>query len=332
MKIDATVLMTSLPLKVAAPTPDVVVLDDRATAARAAAAPALAGMPPELRDWLVRLRLMDGVPFAYLVADTALLPEESIRWFYVDRRWTDALVQGALSVGTVNSDDRTQLGAEYPAIRDALDRAERNQRRRTTVPWLEGEAGPVSGFILRSRAVSGWPALHVRAFNVDPAAGDEARYPEGAPQRMRLLRLERLAPAVLLVLFDGIPTVVHVEEPRQGVQFGFDPRTANGQLRPTLRPRDATTFEYLPGAAIDVPFRAGTSGVVDIQALERALAARPGTGAGDGLSSAEYALQLVRFPFRQVFGDTSTTTVPIVFRPTVSYETMVQLFTAGAQP
>ncbi len=33
--------------------------------------------------------------------DSALLPEESIRWFYLDRRWTDALVQGALSVGTV---------------------------------------------------------------------------------------------------------------------------------------------------------------------------------------------------------------------------------------
>lgn len=329
MRIDATTLMTSLPLQVAAPAPDVVVVDDRS---RAAASPALDGMPPELRDWLVRLRLLDGVPFSYLVADTALLPEESIRWFYVDRRWTDALVQGALGVGTVNSDDRTQLTAEYPAIRGALDRAERNQRRRTTVPWLEGEAGPVSGFILRSRAVSGWPALHVRAFNVDPSEGDEARYEEGDPRRMRLLRLERLAPAVLLCLFDGIPTVVHVEEPRQGVQFGFDQREVNGQLRPTLRPRDAQTFAYLPGPAIDVPFRVGTSGVVDIQALERRLQARGGTGEDDVLSSAEYALQLVRFPYRQVFGDTSRTPVPIVFRPTVSYETMVHLFTVGVQP
>ena len=332
MKIDATVLMTSLPLKVAAPTPDVLVIDDRARASAAAAAPALSDMPAELRDWLVRLRLLDGVPFSYLVADTALLPEESIRWFYMDRRWTDAIVQGALSVGTVNSDDRTQLTAEYPAIRGALDKAERNQRRRTTVPWLEGEAGPVSGFILRSRAVSGWPALHVRAFNVDPAEGDEAQYDEGDPRRMRLLRLERLAPAVLLCLFDGVPPVVHVEEPRQGVQFGFDQRTVNGQLRPTLRPRNAATFEYLPDPKIDVPFRAGASGVVDIQALERALKKHPKTGAGDGLSSAEYALQLVRFPYRQVFGDTSRTPVPIHFRPTVSYETMLQLFTTAVNP
>ena len=51
-------------------------------------------IPDELREWLVRLRLLHDVPFAYFVADTQLLPEESIRWFYVDRRWTDALVHG----------------------------------------------------------------------------------------------------------------------------------------------------------------------------------------------------------------------------------------------
>ena len=357
MRLDATTLMTTLPLRMAAAAPDVVVLDDtpadavrggaangaRTTGAAGAAgaarnavravAPALAGVPEELRDWLVRLRLLDGVPFAYLVADTALLPEESIRWFHVDRRWTDALVQGALSVGTVNTDDRTQLDAQYPAIRDALDRAERNQRRRTGAPWLEGPAGPISGFILRSRAVAGWPALHVRAFDVDPAEGDEARYEEGDPRRMRLLRLERLAPAVLLCLFDGIPKVVHLEEPRQGIQFGFEQRAgAGGQLRAVLPPRDAATSDDLPGDPVDVPFRAGASGVIDIQRLERRLTDIPATGAGDGLSSAEYALQLVRFPYRQVWGDTARTDLKLVFKPTVSYQQLTTLFTVGGTP
>ena len=49
---------------------------------------------------------------------------------------------------------------------------------------------------------------------------DEQIIPESHPERLKLLRLERLAPAVLLVLFDGVPAVVHIEEPRQGVQFG----------------------------------------------------------------------------------------------------------------
>ena len=42
--------------------------------------------------------------------------------------------------------------------------------------------------------------------------------------------MERLAPAVLLVLFDGVPAVVHIEEPRQGIQFGvrLDPERAAG--------------------------------------------------------------------------------------------------------
>jgi hypothetical protein len=313
MNLDKQALLTDLPLALAVQPPVVLADTDDGDGA----------IPAELREWLVRLRLLDGVPFAYLVADSELLPPESIRWFYVDRRWTDALVQGALAVGTVNSDDRTQLTAQYPGVRDELDQEERNLRRRQGTRRYAGAAGPISGFLLRSRAVSGWPALHVRAFSVEPEGGDTARIPEDGPGRMRLLRLERLAPAVLLCLFDGVPTVVHVEEPRQGVQFGFDATGEDDQVRATLRPRDATTFEYLPGPVVDVPFRAGAPGVVDIQQLERSLATRVGSGAADGLDSSEYALQLVRFPFRQVFGDPAHPPVTHVFRPTISYETMV---------
>jgi hypothetical protein len=140
---------------------------------------------------------------------------------------------------------------------------------------------------------------------------------------MRLLRLERLAPAVLLCLFDGVPKVVHLEEPRQGVQFGFDATGQDNNLTATLRPRNATTFAYLTGAPVDVPFRSGgASGVVDIQALEQRLKTRVGSGAADGLDSSEYALQLVRLPFRQVFGDTADTSVTVVFKPTISYQVM----------
>ena len=53
-------------------------------------------VPGELRRFLARLRLLHGVPFCYLVPDAELLPPESIRFFYLDRAWTDALVQGAL--------------------------------------------------------------------------------------------------------------------------------------------------------------------------------------------------------------------------------------------
>jgi len=285
-------------------------------------------MPAELRKWLVRLRLLEGVPFANLVADSELLPPESIRWFYLDRRWTDAIVQGALSVGTVNSDDRIQLTAQYEAIRAELDTEERNVRSRPGVTKRRtGGVGPISGFLLRSAAVSGWPGLHVRAFDVDPAEGDDARYDEDDPRTVKLLRLERLAPAVLLCMFDGIPKVVHIEEPRQGVQFGFLYEDNGNQRSATIRPRDKNTSDYIDeggGLDVTVPFRSGASGVVDIRRLAAKLADIDETGAGDGLDSAEYAMQLLRFPYRQVFGDIQNNEVTAVFRPTINYATMVK--------
>ena len=47
-------------------------------------------LPDTARDWLAALRLGEGVPFQYLVLDDRLLPAESIRFFYLDRNWTDA--------------------------------------------------------------------------------------------------------------------------------------------------------------------------------------------------------------------------------------------------
>src|SRR3954463_6515722 len=129
MKVDVKEMYGSLPLNlVESVAPPKIVDDDDVDSS----------MPAEIRNWLVRLRLLGGVPFANLVADTELLPEESIRWFYLDRRWTDAIVQGALSVGTVNSDARTHLGPQYPAIRDELDQEERNYRRHPGTPRFGG--------------------------------------------------------------------------------------------------------------------------------------------------------------------------------------------------
>jgi len=79
MKVDAQVMLKELPFKLAEMKGVAQVVDDDDTDS---------AMPQELRSWLVRLRLLEGVPFANLVADTELLPEESIRWFYLDRRWT----------------------------------------------------------------------------------------------------------------------------------------------------------------------------------------------------------------------------------------------------
>ena len=58
-------------------------------------------MPQTLVDWLTRLGLLEGVPFNYLVPDEAMLPPESLRFFYLDPNWTSALLDGAMSIGAV---------------------------------------------------------------------------------------------------------------------------------------------------------------------------------------------------------------------------------------
>src|SRR5438874_2868368 len=65
-------------------------------------------VPEYLTQWLGRLRLLYGVPFTNLVPHSMLLPKESIRFFYVDRNWTDRLVDGALSVGKTSTREYVQ--------------------------------------------------------------------------------------------------------------------------------------------------------------------------------------------------------------------------------
>ena len=301
-------------------------------------------VPRELSDFLARLRLLEGVPFSYLVPDADLLPLESVRFFYVDRAWTDALVQGALSVGTVSTADHAQLERVYPAVRDELDEDERSVRvtgSERTSP--QGPARTITGFLLRSRAVSGWPGLHVRAYREELGEADDAQIPESDPRRLKVLRLERLAPAVLLALFDGVPAVVHVEEPRQGIQFGFrpadppdpDPNRRAG-LVPPRKVGDGT--EVFPPSQDDkwvrIAFRKGAPGVVNLRTTRNRLAKVTQTGMGSEVDSAEFAIQMLRYPYRQVFGDPGQEPGPIgeVFRPKVGLAVLKARFLEGLQP
>jgi hypothetical protein len=266
--------------------------------------------PGELRRFLGGLRLLQGVPFSYLVPDSRLLPLESIRFFYLDRAWTDALVQGVLSVGTITTADRAQLEAMYPQIRAEVDAAERVQRRPQDEERLEGAGGTITGFLMRSKLVSGWPNLHVRAYDQDVLPDDElSTVAESHPSRMKVLRQERLAPAVLLVLIDGVPEVLHIEEPRQGIQFGVRhaPGDPDSQVRVKVRRTDTGAVvppagSFTSANSVTVPFRRNAPGVIDmVQLAERLRSKAP--GAGPTLESNEYALQMLRFPYRQVFGD-----------------------------
>ncbi|SPE63927.1 hypothetical protein SNS2_5251 [Streptomyces netropsis] len=153
-----------------------------------------------VRNRLLGLRNLAGVPFAHLVPDTRMLPAESLRFFHVDPDWTAMLLDGALSVGLAHSFDLTT---------DALVFGPDGQAP------LPEPAAPVTGLLLRSQLVSGWPALEIRPYAGPRATGDDEK-------ALPVVRREALADDVLLVLVEGIPGRVEIAEPQQGVHFGID--------------------------------------------------------------------------------------------------------------
>jgi hypothetical protein len=197
----------------------------------------------------------------------------------------------------------------------------------------------ITGFLLRSRAVSGWPGVHVRAYGPGfQAPSEDAIIPEDDPHRLHLLRLERLAPAVLLAIFDGVPTFVHVEEPRQGIQFGvrFVSVDDPAHMAPFIPVRDGTTGLDLTGPeeTVDVPCRPGSPGVLDMRHLDARLRGHARAKMGPTVDSGENALQLLRFPYRQVFGNPPGDGIDHTdqFRPTVALSQLRAIFERGVEP
>lgn len=278
-------------------------------------------VPESLRNWLARLRLLYGVPFNYLVPDSRLLPVESVRFFYIDRNFTDRLVDGALSVGKTTTREFLHYEQVHGTVRQQADDEELFLRRQlrgesTGESSAASKAADLTGLLLRSRAVSGWPGLEVKAYrNTTPVTADEGG------TRLLLLRMDRLAPDVVFCIFDGVPTRLDIEEPREGIQFGVDLLDNNGDgiVEPSSevpsgfklkvrKIRGADAGKQLAGdPTIPVPVRRSNRRVIHVAALRDALTTKlvdsldPDADPRPELTSGELALEMFQFPFRQRF-------------------------------
>jgi hypothetical protein len=170
--------------------------------------------------WLADLRLLYGVPFVNLVPDARMLPQESLRFFFVDPNYLEALLAGALSIGIQSSRDYLFQSLMYPGLSAATHRAARLVRakragRVTQTAGVQEKPAPLqtslAGFLLRSSVVSGWPGLEVRAYS--DSAGT-------AP--LELARMDRLAPDLLLCLFPQTTARIEISEPKEGLAFGHE--------------------------------------------------------------------------------------------------------------
>lgn len=146
-------------------------------------------LPDAIMSWLRDLSALTDVPFNYLIQDERMLPKESIRFFMVDPYWISCLLDGALSIGRITVSDHAR--EKEAGILNSV-----------------GANQPVSGFMMRSEVVTGWPGLIVDAY-----AKDE--------NKLELLRMDRLSQNVLLVLFGDVLETVDICLKPETLHFGF---------------------------------------------------------------------------------------------------------------
>ena|GEM_PF-575637 len=185
-------------------------------------------MPKQIIEWLAQTALLYGVPFNNLVPATSMLPDESIRFFYIDQNWIDSLLDGALSVGIQTSRDSLFQQLMRDPLHRATDAALAEVRDKLLgVPTTGGTTAATAtpaGFILRSAVVSGWPGLEVRAWSAADSTNP-----------MKPLRLDRVSPTVMIGIFPDVPVKLEFNEPSEGLVFGQEDQ--------------GISIRYLPGTS-----------------------------------------------------------------------------------
>ncbi len=181
--------------------------------------------PDDLNNWMSRLKLLYGVPFNYLVPDERMLPPESIRFFYVDINWINAMLDGAYSIGRnlTTSDNSAELNADraiLPGLHPAITSRAGNIRAKGL--GLKDPApsmAVISGFLLRSKVISEYPKLGVYAYEKGHTPDDGAN-----AAFMTILRMEKLGDKsdTMLCLVDGDAYRVDIHEAPEHLHYGID--------------------------------------------------------------------------------------------------------------
>ncbi len=150
-----------------------------------------------VKEWMRNRHLLTQVPFHYLVPEADMLPPESIRFFHIDPTWVRCLKDGAASIGRTSSAD-----FEMDQMEDVA--AE--------------EVPPLSGFLLRSELVAGYPGVQVLGY---PQVFGDADNPD-EDMALRLARREKLSSDVLLCIFEGDVATVDFFQKPDVLHFGLD--------------------------------------------------------------------------------------------------------------
>ena len=240
--------------------------------------------PSAVRQWLARLTLLYRVPFFYLVPDERMLPPDSLRFFCLDPGWIKCLLEGACSVGRNSTEE--QLVDEFLrnrfldfAIEDSVTVRQRPESEHGDVPPVIEPPKvnwPLTGFLLRSPLVAGWQGVEMRAWqswNEKTKTGEQ----------LLPVRIDRLAPDIMLCIFNGPVVHIEIQQPPEGMHFGAAPapppdpdgpnyfKTTLRRLTPEDKAGDQVRHEV--GKEVPIPLRAAAKGmrVVEMATLAKTL-------------------------------------------------------------
>jgi hypothetical protein len=266
-------------------------------------------IPTSVIEWMRDLALLRKVPLAYLVPDPELLPPESIRFFHVDRSWTDRLIDGSLwaaNLGTLDMTYRMRTLVELRSVvADALDQLvtyDDDDDEKYAYPWTAHDLqAPITGMLIRSELVRRWPDLEVAGFRVQAFSGVDKRPTRN--DRVRLLRREVISRDLMIVLFAGTPIRVEVKEPPVAIRFGVE-RAGQGFVV-NLRNVDG---QYIGATTVAVPQRTvqawGSSAprVIEPSTLATNITSKwPSPKPRSSAGPRDVGLNLEQLPYVQVF-------------------------------
>lgn len=178
---------------------------------------ALPPIPATISDWMGRLKLLHGVPMNYLVPDERMLPKESLHFFYLDFNWIHALADGAYSIGRATEGELLADKRHIERVMVSARAASKNVRKDSALlNSYENQQGQVTGILLRSGVMTGWPRVVVKGYS---DMEGEKEIPK--------LRVCRLSDNILLCLFDGVVKMATVSEPPEHMHTGVE-STADG--------------------------------------------------------------------------------------------------------
>lgn len=263
-------------------------------------------IPATVQNWLGQALLLYGVPFQYLVPAEAMLPQESIRFFYLNPEWINCLLQGACSVGRTSEAD--ELADQILRVRffdvsqelaaklrfDAKKQADSRRGGQPEQGNTPALGWPLSGYLMRSEAVETWIGL-------------ESTGMSEKNQPLQILRMDRLAPDILLCIYNGFVVDIEVKQPPEAVHFGAaievtDKKThyQKIKLRKVRGDTAALGDDIQLRESIEIQLHSEKTRVVAVTKLAAAIRSNLGMTDGD-FTSAEFAVEMIQAPTKVKF-------------------------------